>query len=236
MLTEKLFLTFDIDWVHDDAINRVIDLCITHKVKATFFITHASRTTARIKNLPEQFEIGIHPNFLSGSTHGTNEEDVLSHCQDLMPNILSIRTHCLYQHSKLYNLYNMHYGDSLIDSSVFMPGCTNIEPYRLYTEHGQIVKVPVIWADDYHCLGKDKQNPINYVNVSGCKVYCFHPVHIFHNTISMEHYNAIKHNQNTQSFSEQRGIYNIFLSFLDSITKHQKETGLIKEFLKYDFK
>ena len=43
---------------------------IDHDVRATFFVTHESPALQRLKDRPDLFELGIHPNFLPGSTHG----------------------------------------------------------------------------------------------------------------------------------------------------------------------
>lgn len=232
-LRNKIFLTFDVDWAPDHMVDHIIDICIEKSLKATFFATHHSLTLDKLKDYPSLFEIGIHPNFLPGSTQGKTEEEIFNYCKELAPQAVSIRTHCVYQHGKLYDLLNKYFGSRIIDSSICMPGIENIQPFELYTPSGCLARVPFFWADDYYLLGKQKLEPETLINSNGCKVYLFHPVHIFHNTISMEHYDAIKSNIELDKF-QYNGISDVFMNLVDAVSKNQIETGLIKEFLNFN--
>ena len=70
---EKLFLTFDIDWAHDDIIRDCVALVEDAGVKATFFITHESPIIDELRG-NDLFELGIHPNF-NGILNGTDTEN-----------------------------------------------------------------------------------------------------------------------------------------------------------------
>ena len=232
-LKNKVFFTFDVDWASDNMVNQLIDICIAKNLKATFFVTHHSSTLNRLRNVPEQFEIGIHPNFLSGSTQGSTEEEIFNYCKKLAPEAVSIRTHCIYQHGKLYDAFNKYFGSKIVDSSICMPGIDNIQPFELYTSNGCLVRVPFFWADDYYLLGKQKLEPEALINLNGSKVYMFHPIHIFHNTTSMEHYNAVKSNIEFDKF-QGNGIFDVFINLVDIVLRKKIETGLIKEFLSFN--
>ena len=56
----KLFLTFDIDWAHDDVIWDSFRLVESYGVETTWFVTHK---TSFISLDCEMIEWGIHPNF-----------------------------------------------------------------------------------------------------------------------------------------------------------------------------
>lgn len=232
-LKNKVFLTFDIDWVPDRMVNQVIDLCLEADIKSTFFVTHLSPTLDRLRANSEQFEIGLHPNFLPNSTQGKTEEEVFNYCKKLAPHAVSVRTHCVYQHGKLYDGFNRHFGPRIVESSICMPGINNISPFELYTPSGCLLRVPFFWADDYYLLGRQKLEPEKLLKSNGCKVYMFHPIHIFHNTMSIDHYSAIKLNTALDPF-KGNGIFNIFKNLVDYIAKNRIKAGLMKEFLDFN--
>lgn len=60
--TDAIFLTFDIDWAHDEVLNDTIDIVERAGVAATWFVTHDTPVLERLKHNPN-FELGIHPNF-----------------------------------------------------------------------------------------------------------------------------------------------------------------------------
>ena len=62
MLNDFL-ITVDIDWAPDIAIAATAKYLIENEVKATWFITHASPEVERLKEYPQLFELGVHPNF-----------------------------------------------------------------------------------------------------------------------------------------------------------------------------
>ena len=59
-----LVLTLDMDWAPDCAIDFVSEELVSREVRATWFVTHASPAVHRLREHPELFELGIHPNNL----------------------------------------------------------------------------------------------------------------------------------------------------------------------------
>lgn len=228
-----IYLTFDVDWAPDYMVDQVVNICLESGINATFFVTHPSETLTRLKQYPNQFEIGIHPNFLQKSTQGSTEIKILEYCKNIVPRAQSVRMHSLYQHTPLFLSLNSHLNSQIVDSSIFMPGVQNIQPFRLYTPSGCIIRVPFCWADDYYLLGKQRLEPEELIHSDGCKVYIFHPVHIFHNTISMDHYSAIKSNMELNRF-KGRGISDVFIMFLKNVINRNIKTGLMRDFLKFN--
>lgn len=78
-------LTFDIDWAPDFMIDFVAEGLTQRRVRATWFVTHASPAVEWLREHPDLFELGIHPNFAPGSTQGDSPEAVLRHCLRLEP-------------------------------------------------------------------------------------------------------------------------------------------------------
>ncbi len=63
-------ITLDVDWAPDFMIDAAAQALVDREVKATWFVTHASPAVERLREHPDLFELGIHPNFLAGSSHG----------------------------------------------------------------------------------------------------------------------------------------------------------------------
>ena len=72
-------LTFDVDWAPDFVIETVSDILISRSVKCTWFVTNHSPAVEKLFFQKDLFELGLHPNFLPGSTHGATEKDVMQH-------------------------------------------------------------------------------------------------------------------------------------------------------------
>ena len=91
----ELAITLDIDWAPDFMIERVAGALLSKGVKATWFVTHRSLAIDRLRHHPELFELGIHPNFAAGSSHGDTPEAVLGHVIDLVPDAVDILNGCM---------------------------------------------------------------------------------------------------------------------------------------------
>lgn len=116
---KDLAVTFDIDWAPDWIIEEVASILIDNRVKATWFVTHASPAIEKLRQMPDLFELGIHPNCLSGSTQGNTEDEVLSHMKEIVPEAISMRTHGLYQTSNFLMKAVRDYGIE-IDVSILL--------------------------------------------------------------------------------------------------------------------
>jgi len=103
---DYLFLTFDIDWAHDEVLSYTIDLVEEADVYATWFVTHDTPLLERLRENPK-FELGIHPNFnniLAGKydpDNGKSAEQVIDKLLSIVPEARSVRSHSLTQSSKL---------------------------------------------------------------------------------------------------------------------------------------
>ena len=185
----EIYLTFDIDWAHDEVIEYVIDYLEEESVAATFFVTHDTPVLNRIRENPK-FELGLHPNFnnlLSGKPKD-NERDIYTIIENLLkivPEAKSVRAHCLTQGTLFYKAFK-DFG-LLYDCNTFIPATSNIaiKPWRFW--NGTII-VPFIWSDYIHCMYGWEWNVEEYLRVDGLKVFAFHPIHIALNTADITVY------------------------------------------------
>ena len=76
-------ITFDIDWAPDFMIQNIMDQLEAAGVKSTWFITNDTPALERMRQFPDLYELGIHPNFLPGSSHGSSVDEVLNNLMDL---------------------------------------------------------------------------------------------------------------------------------------------------------
>lgn len=145
---DAVAITFDVDWAPDWAIDLCRRLCRQHGRTSTFFATHESDLLSDLVS-DEMVEVGIHPNFLPNSTHGSIASDVMRHCLELVPNAKSMRTHCLVQSSPILATTAIDFLQIETDVSLLLPLHGGLMPTDLYPEGGQrITRLPYFWEDD----------------------------------------------------------------------------------------
>jgi hypothetical protein len=187
-----IFLTFDIDWAHDDVLSYTIDLVDSADVAATWYVTHDTPLLKRLRSNPK-YELGIHPNFnflLEGDgRNGKNAQEVISKIMDVVPEAKSVRSHHMTQSSSLLEQFK-NFGLTH-DVNQFIPHSLGLDLKPWFIWNG-LTRVPYCWEDDVHVLYESHASQIepNQLALSGdgLKVYDFHPIHIFLNTESLDRY------------------------------------------------
>jgi hypothetical protein len=189
----NVVITVDIDWAPDFVIDSVAERLITYQVRATWFVTHASPAIERLRQYPDLFELGIHPNFLPGSTHGGTTETILTHCMRLVPTATSMRTHALIQSSPLL-IKIMTQTPITTDVSLFLPYASFLHPVEFWWQHRRLVRIPYFWEDDLEMerfIPSWHLTPLLQIG-EGLKIFDFHPIHIYLNSARMEPYQSLK--------------------------------------------
>jgi len=185
------FITLDVDWAPDFVIDAVAEVLSEHGTKATWFVTHASPAVKRLGLYP-LFELGIHPNFLPGSSHGSCVEDVLRHMMSLVPTARSMRAHAVFQSGPLLSEV-VRQTPIRVDSTTFLPEMPNIMPLQHLTPNGTLTRIPFLWSDNHEMLRpRSDWTPRRFIDMPGYKVFLFHPLHIFLNSRSSDRYTKIK--------------------------------------------
>tara|TARA_Y100000022_G_C13220011_1_gene361883 strand:+ start:426 stop:1160 length:735 start_codon:yes stop_codon:yes gene_type:complete len=184
------FISFDIDWAHDDVINYSIDILEKTEIRVSWFITHKTKVLERLKE-NSNFEIGIHPNFnflLDGDfSLGKNAEEVIARLMKIVPDAKLIKSHSLTQSSVLLDLF-LKFGLTH-ELNNYIPYSSskdiNIRPWKHWNG---IVRVPFNWEDDIACLdGLDRSNTHKgLLNFKKFNIFCFHPIHIYLNTKNLD--------------------------------------------------
>ena len=187
-------ITLDIDWAPDHVIDRVAEQLVAANVRATWFVTHASPAVDRLRQHPALFELGIHPNFLPGSTHGSTAADVIDHCMTLVPDARSMRTHSLVQSTVLLETI-MARTPVETDVSLFLPGHRGLARVVQPLRARPLTRLPFWWEDDFemYCPVSDWQLAARCANAEpGLCILNFHPIHVALNSPSLDGYEALK--------------------------------------------
>jgi hypothetical protein len=146
--TAPLCFTTDIEWSPDWAINDLYALADEYGVPLTPFLTHRSDYLVRrlrTREAASSDDVGLHPNFLPGSTHGATVDAVISTTKALWPEAVSFRSHCFYDDTRM--LRKMAEQGFRYDSNLFAFLQPMLAPLR--TVAGT-VRLPVYWEDDVH--------------------------------------------------------------------------------------
>jgi ubiquinone/menaquinone biosynthesis C-methylase UbiE len=190
MLIDAPILTFDVDWAPDYMIDFAADILVEAKVRSTWFVTHRSPAIDRLRQRPELFELGIHPNFLPGSSHGETPARVLEECLSIVPEAQSLRTHSLVQSTPLL-CEVMQSTPISVDASLFLPGQTRVEPFRFEWDGHSLLRVPFHWEDDHEMAAAAPRWKLPAGRAAG-EVFNFHPIHVYLNSADMKAYGSLK--------------------------------------------
>lgn len=189
---DSIFLTFDIDWAHDNVLSDTIDIVEKADVAATWFVTHDTVILNRLRKNPK-FELGIHPNFnllLNGdSSNGKNAEEVLFRLKNIVPEAVSIRSHSMCQSSYLLNLFQKFGFTHDVNHYVPCDSGIQIKPWFLWNG---MVRVPYNWEDDLYLMACNTEDNIQVAQSTCFSVFDFHPIHIFLNTENLCRYESTR--------------------------------------------
>lgn len=188
----EFLITLDIDWAPDFVVESVASELRARGVRATWFVTHGGAALDSLRAEPGLFELGLHPNFLPGSTHGATPLEVLSNLLALVPEAVSMRSHAVVQSAPILRTVIAE-TPLLVDSTLFLPDMAHIRPVEQLGAGRKLLRVPFFWADDHEM---ERSPPdwhlARHLGVEGLKVFLFHPIHLFLNSADFSTYAALK--------------------------------------------
>ena len=220
----NIFLTFDLDWVNDPILLEIIEFVEKFNVKATWFITHKTKLLDKLRENPN-FELGIHPNFnqiVKGEHfHKINFEKIVDDLLVIVPEAVSVRSHCLFQSSTIMDLFAKKKLKYDCNDYISYDSGIILKPWRIWNN---IIKVPHLYEDDIFLMSKNKPNLSDILLNKGLKVFNFHPIHIYLNSENIHRYQNNKNKLNFQNKVvklkfQGYGIKNILL---DLISKYSQ--------------
>lgn len=188
-------LTCDVEWAPDFAIEYVAGIFEKYGVASTWFVTHESAGVKELQKRKDLFECGIHPNFLSGSTQGATETEVLTYVKKVVPNAKAVRTHSLFQSTRLMKKMMLDFGVE-IDVSIFLPRCPSIAPHGIRYDRSskELVRIPYFWEDavEWFAAVPSWDFPEEQHTAAGIRIFNFHPLYVYANIEQAERYSAVK--------------------------------------------
>ena len=197
-MTKSYALTFDIDWAPDYAILKCLELVESAGCKATFFATHRTPMNSEISG--RGHNLGIHPNFLPGSSQGSNVEEIISECLNYAPNAWCMRTHSLVQSTPLLHEIFLKFPQLKLDSSLFM----HRSPFahKVKWEYGGVSfdRLLYNWGDSAE-FSSFSENEIPELFFGELTVFDFHPIHVFLNSTDGSEYRQLKTEQSQMSLT-----------------------------------
>jgi hypothetical protein len=173
----SIFVTLDLDWACEPAIEETLDYFEEHNIPLTIFTTHPSR---RVEESMLKNEVGLHPYFGEGSSHGSTIKEVVSNVMDLPHNIPAFRCHRFATCNS--SRQAMVEAGMKISSNV----CTDLEVISPFKERFGLLEVPVFLEDGGYLWRKHDLQLISSLQNTllgpGTKVLLLHPMHFALNT------------------------------------------------------
>src|SRR5207247_1284986 len=134
--------------------------------------------------------MGVHPNFLAGSSHGATLDEVCDHVIAMNPKSRFYRSHCFYETSQVADAFRKRGFE--FDSNLNLASQSALRPFVHPTG---LVRYPQFFGDGnwftHHAKeGVDRLMPL--VAAPGLKIFNFHPLHVCLNTPDQAYYQAFR--------------------------------------------
>lgn len=223
-------ITLDMDWAPDCVIQDVAQRLIERRVKSTWFVTHDTPALDLLRKHADLFELGIHPNFKEGSSHGHTMEEIVEHCLHLVPEAISARSHGLIQSDYLWRHYALE-SPIRFECSTFAGRAPQTYAVRFHWAGDNLLRVPYVYQDN---LEMSEPHPIWEATTflqgkRGLQVFDFHPFYVYTNSTSMDIFERVKQTGgHMQSMTEEdllpfrqsgEGSRTMFLSLIDHLAE-----------------
>jgi Polysaccharide deacetylase len=222
LAVEPVFvLTADQDWAPEWA-NQIF----LEKVAYWNLPVHVFRTSPSVilddALRHRKIEQGWHPNFLSGSSHGSTVDEVINYCKRMFPGARTARAHCFAEDS--FRMRALAKAGIVADSQ----NPTPCQGYLFPMIHvSGILRLPVYFEDDVAfdavtpCLTLEGFRKTLFT--PGLKILNFHPTFMACNTPSLAHYSDVRASVFGSAEPadgvrwEGRGTANLFDELVDTI-------------------
>jgi ubiquinone/menaquinone biosynthesis C-methylase UbiE len=182
-------LTSDIDWASVACIEDLLHILDGFSIKPVLMATHESAVVSQ-RATEGRIELGLHPNFLPGSSHGNSADQVIRHISELFPTATTFRSHSFVDSSHI--AAHMIARGLRYDSNLCLYMQSDLVPLR---HQSGLVRFPVFWEDDVHWTRQGSwcvDDVIEQFLQPGLKVLNFHPIAVALNIPDAGFYKANK--------------------------------------------
>ena len=175
MINQRYLVTFDIDWAPDTAIELCLSILRKNGSKAIFFATH--KTDMNLEILRQGHELGIHPNFLPGSSQGNCFEEIMDYCLSCAPEASVMRTHSLVQSTPLLQKIFGLYKQLTVDLSTLTYRFKHVERFPWRFSNVEFERINYNWEDDIEFSNPNFnwQRPEFFGETT---IFNYHPIHV----------------------------------------------------------
>lgn len=173
LAAEPIFvLTGDQDWAPPWALQRELEVARAADAPLHIFVTNGDPL---VSAPPDGLSLGIHPNFLRGSSHGVEPSAVVEHCLALVPQATTARSHAFAESTPW--LAELARRGIRADSN----GCTMLQSGIVPVPHASgLLRFPVFLEDDVLLRWAGRvpsvEELLPYLTEPGLKILNFHPV------------------------------------------------------------
>ncbi len=230
----RVAFSVDVDWAKEELIEYTLNLLSSYNVNATVFCTHHSRLCKSLEK-NNNCEMAIHPNFNNVFFNKkTSIDKELDDLLGLYPDAIGVRSHGLFSSSLLLEKFSAK--GLLYESNIFIPYKRGLEVFKLWNN---IYRIPLNWEDDVHFLyGNSFDNPMIDITTEDLYVLDFHPIHVFLNTCSKEHYLSFKDHYMDVDYLKKNinkklpGVKDCLVNFLETVRINKLKTYKMSELIK----
>ena len=184
---DVIYLSFDQDWAPAWATTTLTDRLAEAGLEGTLFVTHDCPSLAVIRG-GGHVELGWHPNFLPGSSHGATVDEVLDTMAGWVPEAVGARAHTLMRGTPLLEAYKAR--GIRYDAADIFDGRAGLEAFESWTG---VTRLPIWFEDDVH-LQRGLPCTLESLGLEapGLKICTFHPVLVALNAADLQGYAALK--------------------------------------------
>lgn len=184
--------TVDVEWSPEWAIAATYELADRFEIPLTPFLTHESAYLRdRLRDPAARRDVGLHPDFLPGSTHGRTVEEVVGAVCELWPEAISYRSHCFYDDTRAMRAFERR--GFRYESNLCLFLQPQLAPLRSSTS---LIRLPVFWEDDFHvahAIPWRLDTLRGTLMTPGLKIFDMHPLRVALNSPDEEHYDRARH-------------------------------------------
>ena len=230
-----IHLSFDQDWAPAWATERLMERVVEADLRATLFVTHDCPSLGRLRS-SGAFELGWHPNFLPGSSHGEGVDAVLDTLAAIVPEARGARAHTLMRGTPILEAYKRR--GLRYDAADLHDGVTGLTVFQSWTG---LSRIPIWFEDDVH-LQRGLPCDLGALDLEagGLKVCTFHPVLVALNCADLEAYGELKRSLSAQGIAltdataedfaphvqaERPGVGDLFEALVTWLEAHEDLAG-----------
>ncbi|MFT6397449.1 MAG: hypothetical protein ACJAYU_002202 [Bradymonadia bacterium] len=203
-------LSLDLDWAPAWATDWISHAMSGRGLTGTFFVTHECASLPTLRKVG--MELGLHPNYLAGSSHGTTTAQVIDFVAAIVPEARGVRAHALVSSTPLWTEYAAR--GFAYESSDLLDGQAGLKPLKAWND---LVRLPIYWEDDVHLMhGRPLELAAVGLEQPGLKILNFHPVLLALNASSLDGYQGLKKGLAASGTSLQGATQGDFAPFVNT--------------------